>query len=101
MLDCEPSENEEHPSEMDNGGVSAPELEVHVLERERVVTGGRVKTGSIRTENRKVSSGISNPGRKTCMTQIYLLPRLEVQYSPSSDVPRGHALHGSYVHPRI
>ena len=52
MLDCEPSENEEYPSEMDSGGVSAPELEVHVLERERVVTGGRVKTGWIRTENR-------------------------------------------------
>jgi len=52
MLDCEPSEKEEYPSEMDSGGVAAPELEVHVLERERVVTGGRVKTGCIRTKNR-------------------------------------------------
>ena len=51
MLDCEPSENEEHPTEMDSGGVSAPELEVQMLERERVVTGGQVKSGSIRTKN--------------------------------------------------
>jgi len=53
MLDCEPSEKEEYPSEMDSGGVAAPELEVHVLERERVMTGGRVRTGCIRTENRE------------------------------------------------
>jgi len=53
MLDCEPSEKEEYPSEMDSGGIAAPRLGVHVLERERVVTGGRVKTGCIRTENRE------------------------------------------------
>ena len=40
MLDCEPSEKEEYPSEMDSGGVAAPELEVHVLEQECVMTGG-------------------------------------------------------------
>jgi len=49
MLDCEPSENEEYPSEIESGGVSAPELiDVQVLERERPTQGGRVKTG-IRT----------------------------------------------------
>jgi len=48
MLDCEPSEKEEYPSEMDSGRVAAPELEVHVL-----MTGGRVRTGCIQTENRE------------------------------------------------
>ena len=56
MLDCKPSENKEHPLEMDSGSVSA---EVCVLEREQVVTGGQVKTGSIQTESRNVSSGMS------------------------------------------
>jgi len=32
MLNCEPSEKEKYYSEIDSGGVSAPELEVHVLE---------------------------------------------------------------------
>ena len=64
MLDCEPSENEEHPTEMDSGGMSASELEVQMLEHERVVTGGRVKSGSIQTKNRNVSSGVCNCGKK-------------------------------------
>jgi hypothetical protein len=51
MLDCESSENDEQPSEMESGGVSAPELiDVHVLERERFAREGRVKTG-IRTSS--------------------------------------------------
>lgn len=40
MLHWEPSEDEEYPSKMDSEGVSTPELEVHVLEREHVATGG-------------------------------------------------------------
>jgi hypothetical protein len=49
MLDCDPSEIEE-PSEEDRGGVSAPELEVQVLERD-LAGRGRVKTG-IQTVNK-------------------------------------------------
>lgn len=34
ILDCEPSSIEEKPSEDERGGVSPPELEVQVLDRE-------------------------------------------------------------------
>jgi hypothetical protein len=49
---------DEKPSDMDKGGVSAPELmEVHVLERERVPgLMGREKTGIASTRN-KMSDG--------------------------------------------
>lgn len=63
MLDCDPSEMDDAsewcrsggvspPVELDRGGVSAPETDpvlelVHVLERERVVGLGRVKTGAV------------------------------------------------------
>jgi hypothetical protein len=46
MLDCEPSDIEEKPSDEDKGGVSPPELEVvQVLDRERPTGPGREKTG--------------------------------------------------------
>ena len=45
ILDCDPPEFED-PSDEERGGVSPPELEVHVLERERVVGAGLVKTGT-------------------------------------------------------
>lgn len=45
MLDWEPSEMEE-PSEAESGGVSPPELEVHVLDLDRAAGPGRVKTGT-------------------------------------------------------
>ena len=48
MLDCEPPEIEE-PSELDKGGVSAPELEVTVLERERDAGSGRENMDCERT----------------------------------------------------
>lgn len=46
MLDNDPSENEEQPSEIESGGVSAPELDVQVLDLERLARVGRVKTGT-------------------------------------------------------
>ena len=45
MLDWEPPEIEE-PSDAERGGVSPPELEVQVLDRERVVGAGLEKTGT-------------------------------------------------------
>ena len=45
ILDCDPSEIED-PSEDERGGVSPPELEVQVLERERVVGAGLLNTGA-------------------------------------------------------
>ena len=45
ILDCDPPEFED-PSDDESGGVSPPELEVQVLERERVVGAGLVKTGT-------------------------------------------------------
>jgi len=48
ILDCEPSDIEE-PSEDDNGGVSPPELDVQVLDREREAGPGREKTGIVCT----------------------------------------------------
>jgi len=36
----------EEPSEAERGGVSPPELEVHMLERERDAGPGLVKTGA-------------------------------------------------------
>ncbi len=74
MLDCDPPEMDDDeasewwwcssggvsspPVELDSGGVSAPEADpplevVHVLERERVVGGGRVKTGAWLKSRRK------------------------------------------------
>lgn len=49
MLDIELPETED-PSDAERGGVSPPELEVQVLERDREAGGGRVKTGTGRTE---------------------------------------------------
>ena len=51
ILDCDPPEFED-PSEDDRGGVSPPELEVQVLERERAVGAGLEKTG---TEQSKIT----------------------------------------------
>lgn len=45
MLDCDPPEIED-PSEAERGGVSPPELDVQVLERERVTGPGLVNTGT-------------------------------------------------------
>ena len=45
ILDCDPPEIED-PSDAERGGVSPPELEVQVLERERVLAAGLVKTGT-------------------------------------------------------
>ena len=45
ILDCDPPEIED-PSDDKRGGVSPPELEVQVLEHERVVGAGLVKTGT-------------------------------------------------------
>ena len=47
MLDCDPLDCED-PS-LDSGGVSAPELEVHVLDLGRVAMTGFTNTGSVRT----------------------------------------------------
>jgi hypothetical protein len=49
ILDCEPSDMEEMPSDDERGGVSPPELDVHVLDLERVAGPGREKTGIART----------------------------------------------------
>jgi hypothetical protein len=46
ILDCDPPEIEDPSEEDERGGVSPPELEVQVLERERVVGAGLVKTGT-------------------------------------------------------
>jgi hypothetical protein len=47
ILDCEPSDIVEAPSDDDKGGVSLPELEVvHVLDRERPTGPGRENTGT-------------------------------------------------------
>lgn len=48
MLDCEPPDCDE-PSDMDNGGVSVPELALTVLEREREAGSGLVNTDWERT----------------------------------------------------
>jgi hypothetical protein len=40
MLDCEPSDIEDIPSDTDRGGVSIPELEVQVLDLERAAGPG-------------------------------------------------------------
>jgi hypothetical protein len=45
ILDCDPPEFED-PSDDERGGVSPPELEVKVLERERAVGAGLVNTGT-------------------------------------------------------
>ena len=47
MLDCDPSSIDENPSVI--GGVSPPELDVHVLERDRVARVGRENTGMTST----------------------------------------------------
>lgn len=49
ILDCDPPEIED-PSDAERGGVSPPELEVQVLERERVVGAGLVKTGTAQSK---------------------------------------------------
>ena len=46
MLDCEPPSEIEEPSEADNGGVSVPELAVYVLDRDRDLGPGLLKTGA-------------------------------------------------------
>lgn len=48
----------EEPSDAERGGVSPPELDVQVLEREREAGGGRVKTGTGRTNigQRKINT---------------------------------------------
>lgn len=53
MLDSEPLDIEE-PSETDKGGVSAPELDVHVPERGRIAGPGREKIDCERTYNNKI-----------------------------------------------
>ena len=50
ILDCDPPEIED-PSEDERGGVSPPELEVQVLERERAVGAGLVKTGAAQSKS--------------------------------------------------
>jgi len=52
ILDCDPPEFED-PSDDERGGVSPPELEVQVLERERAVGAGLVNTG---TEQSRITS---------------------------------------------
>ena len=52
MLDWEPSEIEE-PSDAESGGVSPPELEVHVLDLDRAAGPGRVKTGTAWTTKKR------------------------------------------------
>jgi hypothetical protein len=70
MLDCEPSENEEYPSEIESGGVSAPELiDVQVLERERPTQGGRVKTGIRKDFDRSSPSAINTVFSKLCLSK--------------------------------
>ena len=52
MLDCEPPSEIEEPSEADNGGVSVPELAVYVLDRDRDLGPGLLKTGAYPTTGR-------------------------------------------------
>jgi hypothetical protein len=66
MLDIEPSDIDEKPSEEDKGGVSPPELDVHVLDRERVAGLGREKTGIDWTRNE------INPCARTMMVKAYM-----------------------------
>lgn len=59
MLDCDPLDTDEL-SEADSGGVSAPELVVIVLDRERPVREGRVNTrvfSTTKVEHRPLKSG--------------------------------------------
>ena len=49
----------EEPSEVERGGVSPPELEVHVLERERDAGPGLVKTGAGQS-TRRLDAGFSD-----------------------------------------
>ena len=68
MLDSEPSGMEE-PSEAERGGVSPPELEVHVLGRERDAGPGLVKTGagqSTRGLDTEVGDGLTAYTGRTC-----------------------------------
>lgn len=53
MLDIELPDMEEQ-SDISRGGVSPPELDVTVLERDREACGGRVKTGRRRTDPKSV-----------------------------------------------
>jgi len=50
ILDCDPPEFEDG-SDDESGGVSPLELEVQVLERERVVGAGLVKMGTAQPSN--------------------------------------------------
>jgi hypothetical protein len=64
MLDWEPSDIDE-PSAEDRGGVSAPELDVVMVdERERELGLGRVKTVTGRTES--IVNAISHKEKKGC-----------------------------------
>lgn len=66
MLDCEPPDIDE-PSELDNGGVSAPELEVTVLEREREAGSGRQKMDcDLREAKRSSPCAISALSSRLC-----------------------------------
>jgi hypothetical protein len=92
MLDCELSENEEYPSEIESGGVSAPELiDVQVLERERPAKEGWVKTGMrTRTSVSKTKTYCKRPTHKM-LTDLPLLLR-SIPCSPNSVSPKDHAL---------
>lgn len=54
MLDCEPPDIDD-PSDAESGGVSLPELEVQVLERERPAGLGLVNTGAGRTTLKSIN----------------------------------------------
>jgi hypothetical protein len=92
MLDCELSENEEYPSEIESGGVSAPELiDVQVLDRERPAKEGRVKTGMrTMTSVSKTKTYYKRPTHKM-LTDLPLLLR-SIPCSPNSASPKDRAL---------
>lgn len=74
MLDWE-SPDSEDPSEQDSGGVSAPELLVTVLDREREAGPGREKTVFARTED-----DITLVGEYARIDHLYL--REDIRSSP-------------------
>ena len=58
ILDCDFPDIED-PSECESGGVSPPELEVQVLERERAVGAGLVNTGTAQSKKQVSNVALS------------------------------------------
>jgi hypothetical protein len=72
ILDMELPDIEEQ-SDTRRGGVSPPELDVTVLERDRDAGGGRVKTGRRRTDLKSIERTNKYKGRLTRNGRIFTI----------------------------